>query len=529
MISKRRIAAATLVLLALSVSFAAADDWKKRFKRNMASQDSSVRYEALRQLDPNDASQMKSILKILKNGNTKVTDWHIRSGVVESLAKATDDKAIETMLKEMERGNPLVQEAMTTAIGLKKDPRYLEALQKTLLRGSAASRRAAIRSLAYLEEKEIIDIIIDRFGEVKRTEDFREWVLLKHTLEEVTGKYLGSFPADWKNWWEAHKEKFSFDEDWEGEEERKRDLEKAEEEGRKAKEVKSHTRNVDLTIKIRGFGAPVLVIPQGGWDMEYFQPYMQSIEDICKLHYLKLPPITEFKNLKRGSGGIPFYPVDQLVDAFEEVRKQFKYKKFAILGHGITTTVAQRYLSKYPGSVSHMILVGAYSGSDAYGKILRNMEIEGQKRGDLELEHSSQSLQLIDENGNHKYEPKDSDEKEAIGRKRYSLDFWNPHDRAVHDIYHKYVKGKGSGNSIFPEFDTFKEKRLPVPTLILNGKTSLWTSVSDAKKIAKHYPNSMSVIFEKSTMMPFVEETAKFRSAVGSFFKKYPYRSGGAR
>ena len=86
---------------------------------------------------------------------------------------------------------------------------------------------------------------------------------------------------------------------------------------------------------------------------------------------------------------------------------------------------------------------------------------------------------------------------------------------------------KDVGASVyFPEFDTFKEGKAPAGVLIMNGKTSLWTSVSDAKKIDKHYPNSRMAIFEKSTMMPFVEETERFSKVVHQFFKDYRIKSG---
>ena len=523
-----RFAFAILLILPLSIALAAGDDWKKRFKANVNSPDSSVRHEAVRQLDVNDPSAMKTMIKVLKNLDPKVTDWHIRSGAIEALSKATDEKAIKAILKEMQKGKPPIREAMVAAIGRKKQPEYLEPLVGALNDGTPLVRRAAIRALTDMKDKGAVDAILDRWHLEERTKNFRAWALCKSSLEQITGKYLGSFPQDWKNWWEVNRERFSFDEEWEDEEQKKADLEKAEEEGKKAKEIKTQTRNVDLTVKIKGFGAPILVLPMGDYSEEYFEPYLGSIQDICKVHYVRLPKVSEYKGLERGMGGIINYPVDKLVDSFEELRKEFKYKKFAILGHEITTTVAQRYVSKYPDAVSHMILVGAYSGTEAYGRVLRRMEGEGKSRGDLELEHLAQSLWVIDQQGNHKYEPKDCDERKALQhRKAWSLNFRNPHDMVVGEMFTRHRLKGGDTPVYFPEFDTFKEKRAPVPTLVMNGKPSLWTSVSDAQKISKHYPNAKMVIFERSTMMPFVEETEKFASTVRNFFKKYPYRGKG--
>lgn len=520
MLSKSRILTAALTLLVLMVSLASADDWKKKFNRNMASPDSSLRYEALRQLDVNDPAQLKKMLKVLRNRSDRVTDWHIRMGAVEALAKASDPKSTKTLLKELAKGKSLVKEAIATALGRKQDPTYLEALIGAGGDDSPAVRRAAIRALAQMKDKRAIDAILDQWVLEKPKESFRQWAVCKEVMEQITEKYLGGEPLDWKNWWEVNREKFSFEEEWEDEDQKKADLEKAEREGKKAKEHKSQTRNVNISFKVRGLGVPILVLPMGGYHEDYFQPYLQSIEAFCRVHYIRLPKISDFKGLERGAGGIVNYPIDKLVDAFEDLRKQFKYKKFAVMGHSITSTVAQRYVSKYPDSVSHLILVGAYSGADSYGKILGTMEAEGKKRGDLELEHRAQSLMYIQAQDSHKYEPKDADEREALGRKAWSLNFRNPHDFVLQKMFTEYRLKGGTGSFFPPGFDTFKEKRAKVPTLVCNGKHSLWTSVSDAKKISKHYPNSTMVIFENSTMMPFVEETGRFASVVYKFIKQ---------
>ncbi|MCZ6691254.1 MAG: HEAT repeat domain-containing protein [Planctomycetota bacterium] len=517
-----RLALAVLVLLPLSVVFAGGDTWKQRFKSNMRSEDSSVRYEAVRKLDTNDPDAVKAIVKVLKMMDPRVTNSRIRSGAVESLSKATSEDSLKLILKEMAKGKTPVREVMTAAIGRKKDPAYLDALRGALNDKQPIVRRAAIRALAGMKDKEAIDAILDRWAKEKRKKSFREWALCKTSLEEMTGKFISSFPVDWRNWWEVYREPFSFEEEWEDEDKAREEREKAEEEGRKAAERKSRTRSVDLSIKIRGAGAPILVLPMGGYDQAYYEPYLQSIQDICKIHYVTLPAIKEFKGLERGAGGIVKYPMDELVDAFEDLRKDLKYKKFAIMGHETTSMVAQRYVTKYPDSVSHLILVGAYSGTEAYRRILKAMIATGKKNKDSELEYLPLSI-LVDQDGKQLREPRDSDEAESLSRRSFALYFHYPHDLIVREMYDEYRLKAGVSN-YFPEFDTFKERRATVPTLVMNGRHSLWSNVTDAQKIAKHYRNSQLVIFEKSTMMPFIEETEKFAAHIHAFFKKYPYR-----
>ena len=525
--SRRWLLLVALLLLPASARLAWGQSWEKQFKQNMASPDSSVRYEAVRQLDPNDSEQLKQIVKVLKINNPKVTDWHIRHGAVQALTKASDGDALETLRKELSKGKPFVREAIVASFGMRKDPQFFDDIDAALGDKYEAVRRAAIQAMSGLKKKEAIESLLAHWPNEDMVSDFRQWSLVKQALETMTGKYLGGDVRDWNNWWAANKDKFSFDEEWEDEEKRKADEKAAEEAGHKAKEVKTVARNVPLNFKVRGIGAPLLVIPLRGYHEDYFQPYLQTIEDICKVHYVRLPKPNDFEGLERGPGGTPYYPVDKLVDAFEEARKQFNYKRFAILTHGITSTVAQRYATKYPQSVSHMLFVGAYSGSDAYSKIISTMEAKGKERGDLELEHLAQALTTIDQEGNHKYEPKDADEATALfGRKSWSLFFFNPHDLAVHLLHTQHELKDGGGRVFFPKFDTFKEAKAPAGVLIMNGKHSLWTSVSDAEKIDKHYPNSRMVIFEKSTMMPFVEENEKFSKVVHQFFKDFRIKSG---
>jgi len=517
-----RLALAALVLLPLTVVFAGGDTWKRRFKSNMRSEDSSVRYEAVRKLDTNDPDAVKAIVRVLKTMDPRVTNSRIRSGAVESLSKATSEESVKLILKEMAKGKTPVREVMTAAIGRKKDPAYLGALRGALNDKQPIVRRAAIRALAGMKHKEAIDAILDRWAKEKRKKSFREWALCKTSLEEMTGKYISSYPVDWKNWWEVYREPFSFEEEWEDEDKAREDREKAEEEGRKASERKSRTRSVDLSVKIRGAGAPVLVLPMGRYDEAYFEPYLQSIQDICKVHYVTLPAVKKFKGLERGAGGRIHYPINELVDAFEDLRKDLKYKKFAVMGHAITSMVAQRYVTKYPDSVSHLILVGAYSGDEAYRRIIKGIIGTGKKNKDSELEHLGLWI-MTDRDGKALREARDSDEAESMSRRIFSLYFHYPHDLIVGEMYDEYRLKAGVG-TYFPEFDTFKERRANVPTLIMNGRHSLWSNVTDAQKIAKHYKNSQLVIFEKSTMMPFIEETEKFAAHIHAFFKKYPYK-----
>ena len=139
---------ACLLALPATSRVAEGDDWSKRFKQNINSQDSSIRYEAVKQLDPNDSKQLKQILKVLKVTNARTTDWHIRFGAVQALATASDEGALETLRKELSKGKPLVREAIVASFGARKDPQFFDDLDTALGDKYDPVRRAAIQAMA---------------------------------------------------------------------------------------------------------------------------------------------------------------------------------------------------------------------------------------------------------------------------------------------------------------------------------------------------------------------------------------------
>ena len=78
------------------------------------------------------------------------------------------------------------------------------------------------------------------------------------------------------------------------------------------------SRDVDLTYSSRGLGTPVLVLPHYGESAKMMVPFFIELEKIARVSYMELPDIRKFRNLPNNGGKTPYYPIDILVEAFEE-------------------------------------------------------------------------------------------------------------------------------------------------------------------------------------------------------------------
>jgi pimeloyl-ACP methyl ester carboxylesterase len=273
------------------------------------------------------------------------------------------------------------------------------------------------------------------------------------------------------------------------------------------------------------------VIHDDSWNPHYLTPYLSSLEDVCRIYTIELPSITKLEIKKRNIGGFPYWPYNELCDAFDEIRKQYKHEKFAIMAHGFSTMIAMRYLSKHGENVSHAILVGSFPGDDAYGKMLDKLSAKatGQLH-DKELDHAVKFHFINDEKTFKRfYDPKSNEELEALEYKFFSLMFADQQDPEIAEIWNRCklpknvdLKAMQKEECESPPFDIMRETHPNVPVLVISGAKSIWFSAEDGKRVAANYPVSQHVVLQNSAMMPWFEENQAFTDAVKAFFKKYP-------
>ncbi|HVY61594.1 MAG TPA: alpha/beta fold hydrolase [Planctomycetota bacterium] len=524
---------ATLVLLGLVAVpvVALAEAWEREFAANIESTDSNVQYLAVTRLDPANAKAREYLYAVAGSAS-----WHVREGCIETLAKAPSD-AIEDLRKNMKsHKNPASREAIVYALGAMKSldrvPDLIEALQDK----APEVRRAAALEILENPTKEGVSAIIEAWKREHKKGDWTVEVYYKDVLEKLTKNFFGWQIQDWENWWLAKadkwkppkpkKEKQPGEEGGKDEGKKGEDASDDDKQGGEGKEKPAEEtttlRDVELTIKESGKGGPLFVLPELYRNKLYMEKHLQSIEADARLFYIDLPPMSKFRGLKNlGNSGRPYYPLDMVCDAFDELRKERKQDHIAIMGHGMAAWVAMRYATKYPKNVSHLILVSTWSSSKAWDDGRKRIEVDGKTHNKPEEEHFAKN-KVADPNTNKaEYEPKDPQEAEALARMGWTT-LWADQRNILASQWFKPTFVDMGGMWI-PEFDVGKEKGNPVPTMLVYGSRSLWVSPQDMKALNKYYPNSTVLECPNSADMPFIEDHALFTKAVKEFFKKHPF------
>lgn len=518
-----------LLVTSAVAAAALAADWKREFAQGMSSTDTNLRWKVVHDLNPGEKDQREVLIGILEK-----EQWHVRGAAIERLGTASGEAEEELKKDVAKHSSPYVREGLVWALGLTRD--RVNDVLPALDDKQPIVRRAAAIVIGKVPTKEGIAALI---AALEKEKEFDVKVFVRDGLEKATGQFLGNAAADWKNWWAANQESWHPKDEkpqdnmpgQEGGKEggggaKSEDEKKAEEEGNKAKESTTQLRDVELNFKESGRGGPLFVMPDMYRNRVYLEKHLQAIEDICHIYYIDLPEINKFKGLKNvGATGVPYYPLDKLSDAFEELRQQRKVERIAIMGQGMSAWVAMRYATKYPKNVSHLILISTWTSGKSWEDGRNRIEMDGKKNGNPEEEHFAMNRVVDINTGKHRYEPKDPQEEEAFHRMDWMMYFADPRNSYMNLWWKEQFRPMGG--CIIPEFDVGKtEKGNPVNTMIIAGThpRSLWTSVVDLKNFQKYYPNSEVLDCPHSAMMPMIEDFDTFNRGVHGFFKKYPFR-----
>jgi pimeloyl-ACP methyl ester carboxylesterase len=517
----------------------ASKDWKQKLDAGMKDPSSDVRLGTIKDIEPNDKGATKALLAIAALHDLNTMDWHLRAAVVQKLSETTDDKALQELAKALGAKDPLQREIASLALGKIHDPRFEDQVDHMLDDKEPAVRRAAIRAIAAYRQTKSVDALLDRWDKAEKAHDGREQELCADAVESITELKRPRVVKDWKEWWSNAAGTFKRRSDMTDEERSKADeaAEKAEEEARKKEEFTTTLRDMPVTFTVEGQGEiPLLVIADDSWRPKYMDPYLAPLKDICRIYMVELPAITKLdktKLKKDMNGGMYYYPYDELSDAFEEIRKQYVKDKFAVLAHGFCTMVAERYMTKHGDNISHAILVGCFPGDDSYGNMLDKLSAKatGQLH-DVELRHAVDFHMIWDtKTKKAAYTPKTNQELEALERKFFAIQFANPQDPEIDEIWERCklpkslsIEAEKAEECLSPPFDIAREKKPNCPVLVISGAKSIWFGVADGERVAKNFPTAQHVVLKDSAMMPWFDEPGPFQDAVRKFFEKNPYK-----
>lgn len=502
----------------------AAKAFKKAFTETQNSWERRVLVE---RLDPSDGDSLDLLVEFV----LKEQDWYMREGAIQTLSTAYDPALIQKLEKLCgSRGNPQVVEGICMAFGKSGNKDRVPFLIEQLKSKNWKVKRAAAIALGMVPDKRSVGELIAAWED---EEKFMVWVHILQSLEKITRQKNMPKAQDWRGWWNAVKDS------WEVPTESADELTEEEMSGDR---IRTKVRGTNLDSRLRGNGLPLLVLPEYGFENDYLQTYLRNLEETNRVLYMKLPGASDFTDppLQNAPGlPNPWYPIDRIVDAFEDLHKelvsakQIEDKPFAIMAHGMSCWVAMTYAAKYPQRVRRMILLAPTSGGKAWGDGRDRLERRGQESRDLEMEHFAQSMVYDQSTGKHKYEASGEDDSEALQRKGWTCYFADHRDLEIGRIYGPVVEKKVGENGmarvhkiqrpmggvfIPNDFSLFRLERVQTPTLVVMGARSVWTSQDDCNAIVKHYGSAGRLVpFPNSDQMPFIEENEKFVEIVQRF------------
>jgi len=488
----------------------------------LRSPNSLIRHDTWTKMNPEEKSQFSMLVKIMAK-----MPWFDRDGTIKALATAASDEVLDKMIKALKKDKDrAVRQGMAVALAKMDDPIFYKHLYDALDDKDPTVRRVVVHSLRVHKKPEAVDALVKRF---QKEDDPVVKTFLESSLNELTQAYRGPKAEYWLSWWETAKN----DPDYK--------LGETDEDAKKAAEDLGHKLKKRRTVSIlggvtlessergSGIGVPILIIPPYSYSENIMLPFLSGLEQRHKLHYIKLPPVKSFKNLRVVSAKqIPYYPIDQLVDAFEDLRKETKEERFAIMACGMNSWIAMRYAKKYPKSVAGMLLVAPLSGVKEYAKATGRFKKQGKSKKDTEMHYfglgrtfnTNTGESTLDSYQRENEITKWEGEGGCIDRRSWSLFFHDERDYVISMLYP--VKNHVMGSVAIPDFDLFKERKpaLRIPTLVITGKSSLYNSIEDSKAIAKYY-RGIPLVYSFSSCMPFCEESKRFNKDVAGFLKKF--------
>jgi len=562
-----------------SLSFSA-EEWLRVLKQGVQSDYSKARHDSLKQVDTDTVKGLKALWGLLdrKQKDPLLLDWYVREGASEALSRAKSQEAFEEIERLLRsEKNPHSKEAVLYGVittirkgfikSYEDDPelgdnvdRRREAAKNRLRKKRGLEyfslmlpklkeidpegrlykwirlaledrdsrvRIAVLHGLLFYPHNSSIPALIKNMESMQELErkskknkklHYRERMVNRFVLEQLSGQHLGGEVADWKRWWAINKDDFSLEKRIEEELD-------AEDTGTRTVVVRTGGVETRVNMKVAGEkkGYPLVVLSWRGYEPDYFRPYFHGIEEKLRVYYLFMPQLADFKGLDRGGeSNIVNYPTRRLAAALSEYMKEVKQERFAVLSHGPGAgSLAMHLTAAHPEEVSHLILINPASAGNRYRNALRSVQRVGRSRKNPEVINGIEHL-FVDKEGKPQYEPADSDEKEGLSRSLGNLRFADPtipEIGAMDFLYRLPDDDQVMNDNKWSMRKLFGGKPPRIPVLVCMGLQSPWTPAGDMEGVAKFFKARVAK-FARSGEFPFIFETYDFTGEVNRFIQK---------
>jgi len=262
----------------------------------------------------------------------------------------------------------------------------------------------------------------------------------------------------------------------------------------------------ELFVRRMGSGPPLYLLHGGlGFDHQYFLPWLEPLADEFEL------VLYDHRGNGRSSTDLDGVTFDTWVDDLDALRAALGHDRIAVVGHSFGGFIAQRFGSRYPGSVTGLVLMGTAST----------------------LGHFEHVIAWVGEHGTpEQLEPFTggeitSDEQfKEMWRLVLPLYFKNRDLPAIAEVIDATVfrvAGATKGGQETGELDlTADAAAISCPTLVIGGRHDfVMPPQHTTDALAATVPGADYEVFERSGHFPFVEEHPEFLDRVGAWLRTH--------
>jgi pimeloyl-ACP methyl ester carboxylesterase len=482
--------------------------WKEalqEYKDDIKKKSVKFKKRAIEALPADDERTIKFIIEQEKLLSNK--DWWIRITAAEQLSKIRDPDLRAKLLTYAKNSDVKVREGIMAALAISSDRLDPPVIIEGLKDSAWQVRRMACWAAGQQRIKEAVDIMIDMLAEPQGNKKGeihpRVTGVLLYNLEDITGQtQFGLDVSQWRMYWERNKDKTlpkvkRFDVGTFGE-----------------------VKNIQFndTFARRGTGPLMIVMPIQHRSTLYYMPYFEQWSFFRPL-YVNLPPLSSFPDVQRDQGDV-VYPVDLLVDAFEDMRKKRGAEQMLIMGHGLTCWVAAKYAQKYPDRVQGLVLLDPYASNETFGKAIDSALRSGDPDAEFWGKVSRREIKPAS--------PLEGEQYDYV-RCNWYLDPKNRDDIEM-GIIRRVWNDPDAESIVVPQFDIRGDDTSRIPALIyMPSKDNELMPADDLSRLQRFYPRNVIVKGAgKFGYMPFMEAPELFEAGLRAFIDKKVDTSPGA-
>lgn len=271
----------------------------------------------------------------------------------------------------------------------------------------------------------------------------------------------------------------------------------------------------------------LLILPNLYTSDQYWYPYIHELNKTFKCTFVKLPDCSrmDVEWLKDRAGNIDrsayYYPLEGLVEAFEERRKESEQKKIGIIAHAVSGWIALEYLRLHPDSVAFAVIIGTWSGNQSYGQARNNLE--GSR--DEAFKYHGMDL-LYDPSGRTGSLSLDEEQKMWAQTGSYKRRWADP--KALEPVFYSTdafkVRPEGNARILTPKYefkDENKRNRIETPVLFVHGEQDPMFVKTDERDYSRTFQNMHWEVFKEAAGTPWAEQPVQFFEAFEGMLDKH--------